>query len=275
MNIIRTLALLLGTSDVAKEVFAGVPNNYQHDYETISAAEKSAIVDSFNNARASTNPIAADMQAVTWGNEMQVALNNFTANTPPAFFFEDTLGYSYVVPILNRTQSYNGQFILNMEQFKALREAGWKFLFHDTDAPSDMDIEKIIKFRIDQKKCFNYTKCDQNQFTDYVSCAQYPIILQSSALCSWFMYYYPPMLKSDLSEIACVSLVYPGPNTPSPGKQTRSFWCYGKYLQPVSDRPFKAGAACSECPPDASHCVDGFCSDTANTGRRSLRLTAH
>jgi hypothetical protein len=95
---------------------------------------------------------------------------------------------------------------------KALKES-YLDAVHDTfvDQGGKNRALQIVRFRLNQRSCFDHTKCFSN-FTNYESCSgKYPVINhQVRSPCQWFYWYYPRIIHPKVKQVAFVKLQRPG-----------------------------------------------------------------
>ena len=114
---------------------------------------------------------------------------------------------------------------------------GFKYFYRDTYKDS---VLKIIKFRSNQKDCFDINLCSNETYNKYVSCMT-KLQLVNSKKCSYANSYLPMHLIRSLKNIAILKLDYKGRFVPEKNKKTqkKSFWIYGYYDVQLSDNPLK------------------------------------
>ena len=137
-----------------------------------------------------------------------------------------------------RNNYFNGQFLLDtIPNYEFYKNYGMQYLFHDT---TSTDINSIIKFRIKQMGCFQWSNCLKNEYTRFVSCLKNSPQIYGFAECSWAWYYLPFILEKDLSRISCILLNVTSPDVPTKLRnvQTKTFFCYGRLPPLTSDYPF-------------------------------------
>ena len=180
-------------------------------------------------------------KVLRYNNDLQKDLELYRDSFGSDWFFKNDTDKHIVTLIYNgkfianRTQNYNGQFILDYSSFKHFKDFGWRFLYHDT---YDKTISSIVKYRSNQKSCFNFHRCKNGtEFNEYVSCLKFSPVLENSKKCSFCWYYFPRHKEPSMTEISCVELNVQGPNVPDSlkNKQFNSFWCYGRFTSPKND----------------------------------------
>lgn len=215
---------------------------------TLSDAEGQKIVNLLNAGRRNVTPTAADMQKAEWDPELAADLKAFAAKVGPGWFF-----------ISNNYTGKNGFNLMERPEFKN-KYPDYYYMLHDTtQSKLSHGISGIFKFRINQKPCFNYNNCSTTRFNGYSSCYSNPMPRRN---CNWVMQYYPYLMQSNMSKIACVPLDIHGPNAPA--KQDMSFFCYGRFKNTNNglentDLPYLSGPPCSKCPPEAPVSDNGLC----------------
>ncbi len=180
---------------------------------------------------------------ITYNNDIHEILIAFRDTRGPQWFHENSTYWVLdpnVVPLTYENKTVlsmkyhtiqNGKTILNGVE-------DWHYLFHDTN---NGDIQRTLRYRIGQRKCFNFQKslifsgCS-NQFDYYASCLVDPPVIIPGKKCTWAWFYLPKLLIRSLSEIACIELDAKGPYAPR--IQLKSFFCYGKHNKEISDNPF-------------------------------------
>lgn len=202
----------------------------------LSSSDGNGITDLINKERTKYSL----MKPVEYNYEIHDFLEFFTRNQQGYLYTNGTKKQDVVLTCgsknTTRTKHYRGDFLMQEEYYFNKYNSTWYHLFHDT---TNTDIEHIIKYRIRQKNCFNFNRCSNTTFNNYFSCLKNcnAVAFTDSQRCSWAWWYYPMILQRSLSEIACVTLNYRGPHTPS--NQTRSFWCYGRFDNlKLTDNPF-------------------------------------
>lgn len=186
--------------------------------------------------------IQYNLEPVTYNYDLQNELELYREVEGSAFFFEKSNSSKEVniiynnVSFKNATQNLNGQFILEYSTFEYFKNKGWKFMYRDSH---ENDISKIIKFRSNQKKCFNIKKCSNDSFSEHVSCLKNPPQVTNSLPCSHAFYYYPMHILKSLKEISIVEIFYHGPAVPQHlwNIQNRTFFMYGRYNELLTDNP--------------------------------------
>jgi len=211
-----------------------------YGFTEISSVESNSIVNEFNNLRSSIP--ASYMFKVSWNFDLQHALNTYTTNIDPYWYFNKSIS-----PFVN----YNIVNLMEIPEFSMYKKLGWRSLFHDTCADTNTAVKRIINFRIRQQSCFDYALCNSTTYNKYESCSKLPlsIVKQNSNRCSWFYGYYPKMIWPDIYQISCFLTGIPGPNTPT--NQPNSFGCFARdYFKydPSNDLPYVQGIRCSKCP---------------------------
>lgn len=212
---------------------------------TLTPKEIHAIVADINNARRNTNPRAANMRMVQWNDALYTELQKFVAENGPEWFWE----YN------EQTTYFNGFTLMSLQPFNT-EFPGFNLMFKDaTQSKLKNAVLNIIKFRINQKPCIEYSQCSTTEFTDYETCLNPNPPPKKN--CNWANQYYPLMTDATLENFACVPIAAVAPYTKPP--KNMSFWCYGLYQSQTNDQPYISGAPCSACPEDAPECQNGLC----------------
>ena len=126
---------------------------------------------------------------------------------------------------------WNGFHVLKYSGLRSFK--GNRYMLHDT---TNIDIARTLQFRINQRHCFDMSKCSSERFNHYSTCLKEAPPTIGGKKCSWAFAYYPLMLEKSFTSFACVLLDVQGPY--SPAIQKKSFWCYFNALKPVDDVPF-------------------------------------
>ena len=148
-------------STMLKWLFLGL---CAHAYSIISNHEAQLIVKSINSLRKEIN--TGEMLQISWNSSLQEALNMYTKSINPHSYFNRSIN------------PYTGNFTYNiltlMENpyFINFKNSGWRGLFHDTCRNSNKGVLRIIRLRIRQKNCFDYSLCNPNIFTNYETCTK-------------------------------------------------------------------------------------------------------
>jgi len=248
-----------------------------------------AVVNTVNAARARVG--ASDMVAAQWNYALE-ALIRENATADPAWFYAPNTKYEYPIRGEPSWHMWNGMYLMEYPEFARFKAMGFTYLFHDTDCGSRC-IPTIFSFRLRQSECFDYANCNAKTFDQFESCAsplagapsnapsskapttkttKAPTAKRRTAStppadvhvgsradpCAWWWQYYPWLVRSDLSQIACAELPYPG--KVNLHHQPASFFCYGVVTAPSNDLPYLTGAACSKCPAGFTSCdAQGLC----------------
>jgi len=222
----------------------------------ISNDEINGLVNIINEARSNVVPSADSMKKMTFSYELYDALVEFLLTKNSGFLFEnDTSIYKYKV--FGTRYPMTGYGLLKRPEFKSF-SSRCRYFFHDTTKSSKNSIYNIFRFRIVQKKCFNYYLCSKNETSNYFSCNIFKNSdVASRNKCSWVHRYYGHIIKDNQDSFACVRVNHPGPYTPRPWIQTESFWCFScnnenseynnDYLN-INDIPYTKGQYASNCP---------------------------
>ena len=158
----------------------------------------------------------------------------FDYNHNPLWYYNKSQDYKTYNHINGKYRRWNGDHLMNY-----MNESDWEFLIRDRTSRS---IKYIIWYRLKQRKCFNWNKCNKTEYTDYLSCKRRgtfkPIPYKR---CSWSYMYYPKLMEKDLKSIACVLLGAP-PENDKEGfhleNKKRSFFCYSNKINRTNDYPF-------------------------------------
>lgn len=112
-----------------------------------------------------------------------------------------------------------------------------KYIYRDTMKYSAL---KIVRFRVNQIGCFDWSMCNKETYNVFTSCMKNPIIFKNSLKCSWAYAYTPFHLLKSLKSIAVLRLNTQGIYVPNSLKnvQKRAFFIYGDYGNITSDYPF-------------------------------------
>ena len=195
--------------------------------------EKDDIITIINNARANVLIPALNLTTVTWDYPLESDLNAFLP-TNRSWLFENSTRFNHSV--VDIVVKFNLMFLMREPKFS--NYSGYNYVFHDTCNLAKNDVSKIFRYRVNQKKCFTYKKCDPLQFTNFQTCNTAPVPRITQTPCSWYWRYYTALIRQDLKTIACVRFSHPGPYTPN--KQKDSFGCYGKLANATNDVPYTA-----------------------------------
>ena len=166
---------------------------------------------------------------ITYNTNLQSELEIYKNVFTPSWYFQpaDWINKSVIFTwknetIATRVRNLNGEFILLYSTFDYFTDHNWKFVFRDSMVEN---IAPIIKFRLNQRECFNFKTCE-NQF-----CLKEKPVLENSKKCSYAFYYYNYMVDPNMKEISCISLDIAGPAVPNHliGKQNKTFACYARF----------------------------------------------
>lgn len=82
--------------------------------------------------------------------------------------------------------------------------------FYDSGGRHNQAIQ-IVKFRLNQRKCFVRAKCSETTYSNYESCSDNIVVRHFFPKpCQWFFWYYPRMIHSKVTQMAFVKLQIPG-----------------------------------------------------------------
>jgi len=175
---------------------------------------------------------------ITYNYTLQNALVKFNQSID---WYYTNSNYTYHYPFIKIARKWNGDFIMNLPQFTKFRDDGWQWLFRDRTFET---VDYIIKFRIRQSSCFEWSKCSRTTFYDYMTCLKsFPEIPDiAHKPCSWCFQYYPLMINRKLEQISCIKLYNKGHNpiySKTGDNKPMCFFCYGKLSRNVTnDLPF-------------------------------------
>lgn len=163
--------------------------------------------------------------------KLEKYISDFSTNS--TWYYENG-NYSYPTQ-LGKFSYRNGDSLMKMPHF--YNYSNYKFLFRDR---TNRSIKYILNFRARQKDCFDWNKCDTNNYDQYVTCLKNVPDLLPYKKCSWAWHYYPKFLEPSFKEIACVKVKNP------PVKKSNifvsedkkfGFFCYG-LINSTNDYPF-------------------------------------
>ncbi len=228
-------------------------------YTKISRKEVNQVTGIINDVRrteSALQPPAAAMMKVSWNYGLEQSLNAFIKDTPPAWLWEKNQ------TAIDAGARYNFEALMKMDPFVS-KFPGYDFLFHDGCMNGPEVLRRGMIFRLKtQAHCFNYTACSDTvgkhpgTINTYTSCAQ-PLVKESNVPCAWSWQYYPKALNENMKSVACILTGTPGAN--EAGYRPNHYMCYyGPATLQTSEKPYKEGAACSECPP-STKCQEKLC----------------
>jgi hypothetical protein len=209
----------------------------------VSPDEPTEIPNALNNFRSSFVPQSANSLKVQWGSGCYDAMIGVltSGKLNPSLCFYDG--------------EYGGRGCQGFMDNPELQDAckGWNYLWYDTMGTGLNGVIGNIRNRMNRDlkgQCFNYADCSTSEFKGFSTCMKN----MDTKACTWAELYEPMYVISGLSEIACVRW---GINMDGQGD---TYSCYGLIVSDIeNDQPYKAGAACSECPDGYKFCSDGLC----------------
>lgn len=101
------------------------------------------------------------------------------------------------------------------------------YMFRDT--LKENKLKKIFRFRIRQKKCFDFSKCSNESFNYFTTCLKSKKgIYEDLKICSYAYAYYPLLVSPKLKYFACKINEGSGAFVPNSLKdvQENNFWCF-------------------------------------------------
>lgn len=199
-------------------------------YPQIEQREKISILGVVNKAKRNVNPIRVSYEPVIWDYKLESDLKAALPVNRSELFATN----SVYDPGPDIKANMNLRYLTMAPRFYHYKDVN--YIFHDTCNNNVNDVLKIFNYRIGQKNCIDFNKCNATEFTNFQSCIAHPIPRVSQNTCSWAWRYYVQMVRDDLKTIACIRFSHPGPYTPNGQKD--SFGCYGESKTPTNDKPY-------------------------------------
>jgi len=221
----------------------------------LTAAQKNAILNNFNNYRAHPNSKypAIAMNELAWNNDLETAIydyykskvnSSWTLNQALNELYDTHTGCKQP-PGFNTSKFYYCLFDLpEFQGFKAQKCRGVTL----DSCKVDYQV-KVLNYRFKKFDCFSYGACSTMQFTGYQTCNKTMNTRNGNDPCSIFWMYNPQFYRDNDQSVLVLATGAPPVVQPGQTAGYILFLC-GAEAQPSNDVPYQSGSPGSNCSAD-------------------------
>lgn len=230
MGIRRILMAILGLSGIA------------YGLKPLSTDSANKYVSRLNFYRRNVKPSATDMQEIHYSFAKQAKIDKLLQQHGGSWVYQP-FGTSNWGDYEITRQGWNGYYVPLL-----IDEPTWAITWHDTcRSHTEKCLFDNLHYRVDQQnQCYDYNHCNATvgSYNRFMSCDNGPTQFGAHTTCSYVFNYWPRFIMANITEIACAVL-----NTPGPGDkhQRNSYWCWGEWKNPKTDKPYEAGPWGAKC----------------------------